>query len=602
MAALPPPKDWSTQVRATRTRMLFSHVPLAAPISGGFAWLLIALIYHLHPSAITPWALLWASATCLLECSHGLHAYRFLKSRNRQSPQWRSRELLILTGVSICWSTCIWVMPLQDHYELRATVIGSIIGVAACGAFLFTADRLFARIFFLPILSSIGVFCASLMDSRGMFGLASVLGFMSIFWVSANRSHRRIGELLRLRFESEHLAKLRASALEEANELAKTKDMFLATMSHEMRTPLHGILGLSRMLREDVGKSGEANQRLDLLQSAGTHLLGIINDVLDFSRLRSGRLTLRQGSVDVHALAQEITALAQANVRGKSLKVSCDIRLPSPYWVDTDGHRMRQVLHNLMGNAVKFTQQGHVNLLVKRDAASSKDTLCFEVQDTGVGIPENELKHIFEPFHQVDGKYERRVTGTGLGLSISTQICQAMGGSLSCQSEVGQGSTFRCLLPAKPIASPVGIDSYDSVWTPSDSVHVLLVEDNPVNTMVAKTELERMGIKVSTLENGRQAVEWSLHHQVDLILMDCHMPEMNGFEATRIIREREARLRLRPVPIVALTASTNQSDQDLSMAAGMNDFVAKPFSSTELKQVMKRHLAQRVNEADLADA
>ncbi len=602
MTAFPPPNDWSTQVRATRTRMLFSHVPLAAPLSGGFAWLLIALIYHLHPSAITPWALLWASATCLLECGHGLHAFRFLKSRNRQSPHWRNRQLLFLAGVSSCWAASIWVMPLQDQYELRATVIGSIIGVAACGAFLFTADRLFARICFLPILISMGVYCASLMDARGMFWLTSVLGFMSIFWVSANRSHRRIGELLRLRFESEHQAKLRASALEEANELAKTKDMFLATMSHEMRTPLHGILGLSRMLREDVGNATGPNQRLDLLQSAGTHLLGIINDVLDFSRLRAGRLTLRHGPVDLHALAQEITALANANVRGKPVKVSCDIRLPSPYWVDTDGHRMRQVLHNLMGNAVKFTQHGHVSLMVKRDAASAKDTLCFEVKDTGVGIPEQELKHIFEPFHQVDGKYERRVTGTGLGLSISTQICQVMGGTLTCQSEVGRGSTFLCLLPAKPIAPPVDMVSDDSVWTPTESVHVLLVEDNPVNTLVAKAELERMGMQVSTLENGRQAVEWNLHHQADIILMDCHMPEMNGFEATRIIREREARLKLRPVPIVALTASTNQADQDLSMAAGMNDFVAKPFSSTELKQVMKRHLAQRTNVADLADA
>jgi signal transduction histidine kinase/ActR/RegA family two-component response regulator len=500
----------------------------------------------------------------------------------------------------LCWAASIWVLPLQDHFELRATLIGSIIGVAACGAFMYTADRLFARIFFLPILVSMGVFCASLMDARGMFGLASVTGFMSIFWVSANRSHRRIGELLRLRFESEHLAKLRASALEEANELAKTKDMFLATMSHEMRTPLHGILGLSRMLREDMNNSCDANQRIDLLQSAGTHLLGIINDVLDFSRLRAGRLTLRKGPVDVQALVQEITALANANVRGKPLKVTCDIRLPSPYWVKTDGHRMRQVLHNLMGNAVKFTQQGQVKLQVRRDA---KDTLCFEVQDTGVGIPQKELKHIFEPFHQVDGKYERRVTGAGLGLSISTQICQVMGGSLTCQSEVGRGSTFKCLLPVQPIDAPVDINLFDSQWAPlADSVHVLLVEDNPVNTLVAKAELERMGMQVSTLENGKQAVEWNLHHQADIILMDCHMPEMNGFEATRIIREREARLKLRPVPIVALTASTNQVDQDLSMAVGMSDFVSKPFTSTDLKQVMKRHLVQKTDVAELVNA
>lgn len=482
-------------------------------------------------------------------------------------------------------------MPLPDHYELRATLIGSVIGVAACGAFLFTADRLFARVCFLPILTSMGVFCASLMDARGMFGLASVLGFMGIFWISANRSHRRMGELLRLRFESEHLAKLRAAALEEANALAKTKDMFLATMSHEMRTPLHGILGLSRMLREDVG-SFAAQQRLDLLQSAGTHLLGIINDVLDFSRLRAGRLVLRPGPVDVHALAEEVTALAHANVRGKPVKVSCDIRLPPSYWIDTDGHRLRQVLHNLMGNAVKFTQHGHVNLRVRREKTGAKDSLCFEVQDTGVGIPEEEIKRIFEPFHQVDGKYERRVTGTGLGLSISTQICQVMGGTLECKSQLGNGSTFRCMLPVQTIDAPTQNDAMESVWTQVNAIHVLLVEDNPVNTLVAKAELERMGIQVTTLENGRQAVEWLLLHPVDMVLMDCHMPEMSGFEATRRIREREAKLNLPRVPIVALTASTNQTDQELSMSCGMDDFVSKPFSSSELQQIMKKHLRQ----------
>jgi CheY-like chemotaxis protein len=346
------------------------------------------------------------------------------------------------------------------------------------------------------------------------------------------------------------------------------------------------------MLREDVNSSG-ANQRLDLLQSAGTHLLGIINDVLDFSRLRAGRLVLRQGPVDVHALVEEVTALAHANVRGKPVKVTCDIRLPMPYWINTDGHRLRQVLHNLMGNAVKFTQHGHVSLLVRRDKTGSKDSLCFEVQDTGVGIPEDEIKRIFEPFHQVDGKYERRVTGTGLGLSISTQICQVMGGTLECKSSVGTGSTFRCMLPVQTMAPPVNADEQDSGWSQAGDVHVLLVEDNPVNTLVAKAELERMGMQVSTLENGRQAVDWLLLNTVDMVLMDCHMPEMNGFEATRRIRERETRLNLTPVPIVALTASTNQADQELSMASGMNDFVSKPFSSVELQQIMKKHLSQR---------
>ena len=593
------PHDWTRHVHAARTRMLFSHVPFAAPMGGALALLLLAYVYHLYPATFTPWAWAWGALTFLVECAAAVHAVMYLRSRHRQARAWRQRLVAITALTGVMWALSVWAMPLSDHPELRATLVGATLGVSACGAFMFTADRLLARLFFAPIGLSLAVFCAAVGDARGLFGVVLVLGFTGVFWVAANRSHRRTGELLRRRYESEHLATLRAAALEEASQLSNAKDMFLATMSHEMRTPLHGILGLSRMLHQDA-RCDATRDQLALIQSAGSHLLGVINDVLDLSRLQARRLALQVAPADLHALVQDVAGLARAQsvARHSALQIDCLIAPGVPQWVAADAYRLRQILINLMGNAVKFTPSGRVTLTVSADETSSDDAaeamLNFVVTDTGIGIPPDEQARIFEPFHQVEGGAQAHTgTGTGLGLSISREIAQAMGGSLSCHSLLGHGSTFSLrvslALANAPVHAPNAPSASQSAHT-TQTRHVLLVEDNPINTIVAKATLEQLGLTVTALENGRLAVEWLAVNKADLVLMDCLMPEMNGLDATRHIRAVERQGGAAPVPIIALTASAEPADRSACESAGMTDFLAKPFTAEDLAQTLSRHL------------
>ena len=598
--------DWKHRVQAARTRMLFSHVPVAAPMGGALAVLMLAYVHHLHPVALTPWSLAWALCTLAVECLAGAHAVMYLRSRRRQAPAWRRRLLYFTGATGFVWSLLVWAVPVSEHLELRATLVGLALGVAACGAFMFTADRLLARLFFLPIGTSLALYCAHYPDARGLFGLVVVIGFMGVFWMSAERSHRRIGELLRLRFESEHLAQLRAAALDEARQLGQAKDMFLATMSHEMRTPLHGILGLSSMMQRD-SRDAATHEQLTLIRSAGTHLLGVINDVLDLSRCQAGRLVLHKAPVDLHALVREVIALGQAQADQTSAPptLSCTMAPDVPQWVDTDAHRLRQVLINLVGNAIKFTPGGQVSVTVARthgQAALADVPLTFSVSDTGIGIPPSELTRIFDPFHQVHHP-ALAPQGTGLGLSIAQRIAQAMGGTLDCKSQLGRGSTFTlsvrvALAPAQTTSQAATAQTKgaaeDAPRVPQEGAHVLLVEDNPINAIVARATLEQLGLTVSGCENGREALDWLSSHHADLVLMDCLMPEMNGLDATRQIRAREQQAPgSRPLPIIALTASTESRDRMACVEAGMDDVLGKPFTSEELADVIARHLPQR---------
>jgi CheY-like chemotaxis protein len=263
-----------------------------------------------------------------------------------------------------------------------------------------------------------------------------------------------------------------------------------------------------------------------------------------------------------------------------------------------DPVRIRQILHNLLGNAIKFTQHGAVSLRVVRDAKSNG--VSFHVKDTGIGIPADELALIFDAFHQAEGTYQRRFGGTGLGLTISRELARAMGGDITCSSTPGEGSTFTLALPLPVVAgADVVKENVATLRTaldraPSaergDAPHVLLVEDNPVNALVAEAELQRLGVHVTVLTNGRQALDWLEHQPTDLVLMDCEMPEMDGIEATGRIRERERATGKRPVRIVALTANGLEMYVERCVAAGMNDHLSKPFRPDELERTLARHI------------
>jgi len=593
----------AARVTHARTRMLYSHMPVTAWTLCGFTIVIGGLIHLTLPGPPTWPALTWLAVALALAVIRALHAQAYFRAPDRRTPFWQHSYVGLTWVFSLCWSALPWALPIGDDRQLATAFIGVMIGMAATGAAQVSSDRANVRGWTLPILVSSALYCANTGGPLGWFGFISIMGFLVILWLEADRAHHRIGEMLRLRFESEALAQARAQALHEAESLSAAKGRFLATMSHEMRTPLHGILGLSRMLRSRMHRPEDLSQ-IGLLHNAGEHLLRVINDVLDFSRLKDHGLRLNPQPVLVNELARHVCELSQVTAQDKGLVVMLRSSLPDDQWLMLDRDRLRQVLTNLVGNAVKFTAQGHVIVRLIGDTGDTGDCrVTFEVEDTGRGIPEAHIAKIFDAFHQVDVRDGDQVGGTGLGLSISQQICTAMGGPLRCDSRVGLGTTFRFTLTLPRASGPSGeaadvgrqaeafCDEVDAVRLAG---RVLVVEDNPVNALVARATLERLGLEVVVVDNGLRALEWLAADEPDLVLMDFHMPLMGGIEATRRIRELELQEGWAPVPIVAMTAGDPIDDQRHCLEVGMNDHIRKPFVPSDMNRVLRRHLGTRV--------
>lgn len=291
---------------------------------------------------------------------------------------------------------------------------------------------------------------------------------------------------------------------------------------------------------------------------------------------------------DLSELIDDVATLSGVNIRSKGLDLVTQFDLPTPCYVMGDAARVRQVLHNLLGNAIKFTEVGQVALRVSRDQVGGH--VSIEIEDTGIGISPADLPRIFEAFTQAEASFDRRFGGTGLGLTISRELGRAMGGDIVCTSQVGVGSRFVFRVPLPPVAAPVSAPLVSASRDERLQGHVLLAEDNEVNAMVAQATLERLGLKVDTVENGERAVAFMKDHEPDLVLMDCQMPLVDGFEATRQIRELENRLHRVRVPVVALTANALEGDRERCLSAGMDDHLSKPFKDEDLEQVLRRYL------------
>jgi CheY-like chemotaxis protein len=402
--------------------------------------------------------------------------------------------------------------------------------------------------------------------------------------------------MLMLRLRAQALSLEKDEALKLALRQSAVKTQFISNVSHELRTPLHGILGVTRLLHLEAGDRA-VTRRLELIESSGTHLLGLINDLLDISRIEAGQFAMRSERFELGALVRNLADLYTVRAVDKGLDFTLNLQLDQPCWVTGDPARVRQVLHNLLGNAVKFTQQGAITLTLMRDAETGR--LSAEVQDTGSGIEASELVHVFEAFRQVGGAASRPFEGTGLGLTIARDIAQAMGGDISMRSKVGVGTCalFTAMLPAaapvETTAKPATLDDRPAAGT--GACRVLIAEDDDVNAVIATAYLEHMGVNAERVKDGRLAVRHALRDtdRPDLVLMDCRMPTMDGIMATREIRNQERSLGLPRVPVIALTATTSDINRQLCLNAGMDDFMSKPYTKEELGQVLGRWLRQR---------
>jgi light-regulated signal transduction histidine kinase (bacteriophytochrome)/ActR/RegA family two-component response regulator len=384
------------------------------------------------------------------------------------------------------------------------------------------------------------------------------------------------------------------SAQERAEHLALMKSSFLANMSHEIRTPMNGILGMMQLL-QTICVEPEQKRYLDIMQRSGDLMINVINDILDFSKIESGRVDIEKRPFDLTAVIEGVLDLMTPRAQEKSLELAAEFDFPAPRWFEGDSFRLRQVILNIVGNALKFTSVGKVLVRVSYETEGPQQgNVVFRISDTGIGISADQLQHVFDKFHQADHSTTRKHGGTGLGLAISRELAVLMGGNISLASTIGVGSTFTVSVPLKASSDPdqsmpekaPAATQQGKAAAPGAGRRILVAEDDRTNQIVVEAMLKMQGFEVVLAESGLRALDRMVGARYDLILMDCQMPGMDGYQTTARIRAMEGPER--HTPIVALTANALPEDRQRCLDAGMDDYLAKPIQMQRLLEALQK--------------
>ncbi len=574
------------------------HVLRAAVINAALAGLLVPFLTPTFGWTATH---VWLGAKLTISAVRVLAALAYSRSHWPMGQEKISRRLTLVLlavdgavwGVGGAW--CAF-----GPSEIAALTCAVLCSVALMATHGFNTMASASVAYVSSMLVPLAIAVAFRGDALGVFvSLGTTLVLLQSIVTSSASERRLRSEFLaheateeaRLR-ESRHSEEL-AAALLEVKRQGAVKSLFLGTMSHELRTPLHGILGLTQLIRKQTVANPVVQHRLALLESSGTHLLELIGSLLDISRIESGHLELNRASFDLALELGVVVDLYKLRCESKGLDFSSSVLIDTPCRVVGDAARLRQVLHNLLGNAVKFTKCGLVVLKVQRQG----DLFFFEVRDSGPGIAARDAAHIFDAFRQADDSATRPADGTGLGLTIARELAQAMGGDVTVSSALGVGSrfTFTALLPEASAVPDQEVRPPPKVPHLRDGYRVLLVEDNDVNALIVTANLEILGAQVIRANDGNEGLSRALASpRPDFVFMDCRMPVMDGPTSAREIRALETESGLPRIPIVALTASPTDEDRRECYRAGMDGLLAKPFTMEQLVQTIGLYAADGV--------
>lgn len=533
---------------------------------------------------------LWFAVMAFIIFIRTIDTYSYMRASaaDQEKHSWGTRFLFGSTLAGFWWGMLAW-LGFSSENEYQTLIVVCIVGVAG-GSLATLSYRLRTIVMFL--MPALGILELSLIfeDSEFFRVVSYLLAVFILFTLSTSRrAYLSSNENIRLRIEADLREQALKDAKEEAEIANQAKSTFLSSMSHELRTPLNAILGYTQLLEHDALLSEKQRNEIREIDSAGNMLLELVNQILDLARIEEGNLRVSIENIPLKNVLQECKSLIKPLADARHIML--DVIDDTPCHVMADHTRLKQVILNLMSNAIKYNHEnGSVTV---RYSFPTKGRVCIEVTDTGYGIPRNKINHIFDPFFRLE-ENSRKIEGTGIGLAISNKLTQMMKGTLSVQSELGQGSTFWIDLPCSPECPSEENPDLQQIESKHQgkrqdsekvSDKILVVEDNPSNLKLISSQLTTLGYKADLASNGKEALNMILNNHYALVLTDCNMPIMDGYELVKEIRNNSI-----TVPVVALTADAFPESEEACMKAGMNDRIIKPVSLQKLNDTLQQWL------------